>query len=395
MPRQSKGARLVWQHEYRDKQTGKLVYNGSWIIRDGSKIVRTGCAYEEVGRAEQRLAEYLTEKHVAPREGSKDPAHILIADVLSIYIDDKGDDIVTFKKLVGRLKRLNEWWGSKTLADINGKTCKEYVAYRMKKGATFTNGKIAQTRKCSPQGVRRELSDLRAAINYHRKQGLCGRVVEVDLPEPGKPREEFLTRSEAARLLWAAWRMREKQNGRTTRKRTGKHIARFVLIGLYTGTRHAAIVGASFKAAPDRGWVDLEKGIFHRHRDGRKETKKRQPPVRLPARLLVHLRRWHALGISKNAVVEWHGRSIESVKYGFARAVKESGIEKRVTPHTLRHTAATWLMDEGHKLWDAAGYLGMSPQILEQVYAKHHPEYQIGLVAAFKSPGVKKKAAPS
>ena len=66
---------------------------------------------------------------------------------------------------------------------------------------------------------------------------------------------------------------------------------------------------------------------------------------------------------------------------------------KHVTPHTLRHTAATWLMDDGHSVWKAAGYLGMSAQVLEATYAKHHPDYQIEMVDAFRSPGVRKKMA--
>ena len=74
----------------------------------------------------------------------------------------------------------------------------------------------------------------------------------------------------------------------------------------------------------------------------------------------------------------------------FGSIVKEANLGKHVTPHTLRHTAATWLMDEGHKVWQAAGYLGMSSQVLEQVYAKHHPDYQIEMVDAFQRHKAKK-----
>jgi hypothetical protein len=46
-----------------------------------------------------------------------------------------------------------------------------------------------------------------------------------------------------------------------------------------------------------------------------------------------------------------------------------------VTPHTLRHTAATWLMQNGAPMWDAAGFLGMSEKTLREVYGHHHPEH--------------------
>lgn len=47
----------------------------------------------------------------------------------------------------------------------------------------------------------------------------------------------------------------------------------------------------------------------------------------------------------------------------------------RVTPHTLRHTAATWLMQRGVPIWQAAGFLGMSAEVLEKTYGHHHPDY--------------------
>ena len=87
--------------------------------------------------------------------------------------------------------------------------------------------------------------------------------------------------------------------------------------------------------------------------------------------------------LDKHAMVGWNGKPIKSVKIGFASAVKKAGLDKHVTPHTLRHTAATWLMDEGHKLWTVANYLGMSTQVLEKTYAKRHPDYQIEMVGAF------------
>jgi len=42
----------------------------------------------------------------------------------------------------------------------------------------------------------------------------------------------------------------------------------------------------------------------------------------------------------------------------------------------MRHTAATWLMQAGTDLYEAAGYLGMSPEMLWETYGKHHPDFQ-------------------
>jgi integrase len=66
------------------------------------------------------------------------------------------------------------------------------------------------------------------------------------------------------------------------------------------------------------------------------------------------------------------------VKDGFARAMEVAKLDLsdgNVTPHTLRHTAATWLMQLGTDPWEAAGYLGMSVKVLIDTYGHHHPDY--------------------
>jgi integrase len=226
--------------------------------------------------------------------------------------------------------------------------------------------------------ARRELEDLRSAINHHRREGLCAQVVEVVLPERSPRRERWLTRQEAAHLLWAAWRARQMDanaEGAQTKRPLGKHLARFILVGLYTGTRAGAICGASLDRLSGRGYIDLDAGVFYRRAAGAKETKKCQPPVRLPARLLAHLRRWGRLGLCQAAVVEWNGKPIGRINKAFARAARAAGLEG-VSPHTLRHTAVTWLMQGGCDLWAAAGYLGMTVEMLEANYGHHHPDHQ-------------------
>jgi hypothetical protein len=65
-----------------------------------------------------------------------------------------------------------------------------------------------------------------------------------------------------------------------------------------------------------------------------------------------------------NSFVEFNGNPVASVKKGFKTAVGLARLPGRVTPHTLRHTAATWLMQRGVPIWEAAGFLGMSPEVL-------------------------------
>jgi integrase len=135
-----------------------------------------------------------------------------------------------------------------------------------------------------------------------------------------------------------------------------------------------------------RGHVDLQRGVFYRRAAGARETKKRQPPVRLPDRLLTHLRRWQRRDIAKNAVIEWNGKPVRSVRKGFAAAALAAGLPisgaDKVTPHALRHTAATWAMRNGADLWQAAGFLGMTVEMLQARYGHHHPDFQADVARA-------------
>ncbi len=89
--------------------------------------------------------------------------------------------------------------------------------------------------------------------------------------------------------------------------------------------------------------------------------------MKLPANVPARLRVWSQLprkdGTLPAYVVEWKGKPVASVKTAFATAVRLAGLEEDASPRVLRHTAATWLMRQGINLWEAAGYLGMTPEI--------------------------------
>jgi integrase len=168
----------------------------------------------------------------------------------------------------------------------------------------------------------------------------------------------------------------------TTERRPLRHVARFILIGLYTGTRAGAIATASPHQEEGRSFVDLDRGIFYRKAIGKRAPKKRQTPAPVPPRLLAHMRRWSRLRLIANCFVEFNGKPISSVKKGFKRGVRLAGLPGKVTPHTVRHTAATWLMQRGVPLWEAAGFLGMSVEVLQDNYGHHHPDFMQGAANA-------------
>jgi integrase len=364
MPRPGKGARLWLRPERRIG--GKLIRTSGWVILDKGRHIATGCTADQTSKAEACLAAYIAAKY-QPSRKERDIEGIAIADVLSIYHDDRVSHLARPAKIEERLARLNEFWGDRTLAEINGDSCRQYTVWRGSNG-----------------GARRDFEDLRAAVNHHAKEGLHRGVVRVSLPPKGRARDRWLTRKEVADLIRVCWRAREVQTVHCgaakgmkiqTDKRPLRHLARFILIAIYTGTRAGAVATASSQRAEGRSYVDLERGVFYRLAEGRAETNKRQPPVPIPPRLLAHLRRWVDKGICPDHFVEWSRQPVKSVKTAFKSAVRLAGIQGRVTPHTLRHTAATWLMQAGVDKWEAAGFLGMSVEMLDRVYGHHHPDH--------------------
>ena len=144
-----------------------------------------------------------------------------------------------------------------------------------------------------------------------------------------------------------------------------------------------------------RGYVDLDAGVFYRRAAGAKETKKRQPPVRLPPRLLAHLRRWQRRRLALRSVVEWNGEPVRRINKAFRSVREAAGLGADVVPHTLRHTAITWQAQLGVPVHEICGFFGITPDMFDRVYGHHHPDYQANAVNALSRPRQKPDRYPA
>jgi integrase len=360
MPRQSKGAHL-WLRPARDRGD-RGVERAAWVIRDDGRQIATGCGAPERQKAEAALGEYIARKY-EPVRRERDISEIPIADVIDIYLRDVAPGQARPEKAAERCGRLLDFFGEKHLSDITGSTCRAYAEWRGSDG-----------------GARRDLQDFQAAINHHAKEGLHRALVRVALPPKGHARQRWMTRSEVAKLLWTCWRNREVQEGKPTDKRPLRHVARALLIGVYTGSRPGAVLNASWSQGPGLSWVDTANGVFHRHADGEAQTNKRQPTVRLSPRLLAHLRRWErldaALGRPPSYVVTFRGAKVASLKTALQTACKLAKIDP-ATMYSLRHTTASWEVAKGRPTRMIADFLGTSEQMITTHYGHLAPDYQI------------------
>ncbi|NOX39618.1 MAG: site-specific integrase [Alphaproteobacteria bacterium] len=327
-----------------------------WIIRDSGRPDKsTGVG--DRANAEKILGAYIATKDTAT--GSRHAHAVAINEVLDIYGREHAIKVAAPERIGYAIDSLLAFWGALSVADVKGETCRRYGKSRVRR---FKDG---TTRPISDGTIRRELNVLQAAINYCHREGYLLTPATVTLPPKPSPRDRWLTRDEAAKLIWAAYR-----------SPTAKHVARFILIALYTGTRKDAILKLSFMPNIGGGWIDVDRGVMYRKGSAERDTKKRRKPVRLTKRMLGHCRRWKKNGA--NWPVEIGGQRVGNIKTAFATAA--SGLPG-VSPHVLKHTAITWAVQKGLAVEDAADYFDTSSETIRKTYYHHSPHYQDRAIA--------------
>ena len=352
MPRPRKGPRL-YLRRYRNSAD-------VWVVLDGAREVSTHCGPDDLAGAERALESYLAGKY-APPDGPATPERVLIVDAVNAYLKEHAPTTRSAEFILHTSRPLLDWWGDQPLSAVKGESCRKYLAWRIGQGV-------------SEATARHDLKTLSAAIRYfHREHGPLSSVPAVTLPSKAPPRDRWLTRGEVARLLRAA-----RSNRRT------RHVARFILIAIYTGTRSRAVLDLQWLPTMDGGYFDLDGEVLYRQPQGKRQSRKRQPPARIHERLLPHLQRWRKIDAEKGItyVVHYNGTGVAKLRRSWDRVRERAGLGDEVVPHTCRHTAATWQMQAGTDHFEAAGYLGMSVETLLKVYGHHHPKFQSGAAQA-------------
>lgn len=344
MPRPSKGARLWWDRE-----------RGEQCILDQGRKIRTGCFTRGASpsqEAEKALADHIAQKHHIG--GERRAAKVSVAEVLLHYIRHKPCAPTTVPTKKYNAASLDRFFGDALITCINGAKCREYGEFR--RGEGVKDGTI-----------RRELAVLQGALSFYHKEYKLDQVPPISFPPKPLAREYWLTRSEFARLLWRLWRHKET-----------RHIARFALIAVYTGTRPAAILALRWLPSPVAGHPDLERGVLYRRGAKEAKTSKGRPPARLHFRLLAHMRRWRRVDMESGIthVIHFRGVQVASIKKAWGGARSAVALPVECIPYALKHTAATWLMQRGVDPWEGAGMLGISVEMLTNVYGHHHPDHQ-------------------
>lgn len=231
-------------------------------------------------------------------------------------------------------------FGSLLPDQITLDTCKEYIAKRRSEGRK--DGTIWT-----------EMNHLQIALNWaFKKAKMIPHPVSLERPSKPPPRNERLTKREGRRLAEAA---------------DTPHIKLAIELMIGTTARSGAVLDLTW----DR--VDFQHGRIKLAVEG-EEGRKGRATVPMTRRLRRALEEARKAALT-NYVIEWGGKQVGSIKTGFARAVTRAGLEG-VTPHVLRHSAATWMAEDGVSMEEIAQYLGhRDVATTRRIYARFTPDH--------------------
>ncbi|WP_246692526.1 site-specific integrase [Mesorhizobium sp. WSM4303] len=267
------------------------------------------------------------------------PKGSTVKDLWESYCLDKvGRSVVTTMKFTWKALAPH-------FAEVEGESvalahCRAYTEARRKAGK-------------KEGSIHTELGHLRSVLVWAQKQRLIAHAPYIERPAKPDPKEGYLTRPEVSRLMEAA---------------NSPHVRLAIQLMIATGARS----GAALQLTWDR--VDFGRRMIQLANPFDKVHRKRRATVPINDTLFTALQEAQE-GALTPYVIEWAGDKVLSIKKGIKTAGGKIG-RPDASPHMLRHSAAVWLVEDGHSMEEVAQFLGhANTAITYKVYARYSPTY--------------------
>lgn len=209
-----------------------------------------------------------------------------------------------------------------------------------------------QKREHRPGSLREELVELRLTLNFAKRNGWIESVPNLDIPKKRSPRDRFIDRHEAEKLLQAA---------------EATHLKVYLLIAMTTAARKSAITGLTW----DR--VDFRNGRLDFRDPTLPESNKKRAIVPVNQQVLELLRTVQGMART-DYVIEYMGRPVKDIKKSFQKAVEKAGLSN-VSPHVLKHSVISWLAQDGFTVDQISDMTATRRETVSRVYRHVKPDY--------------------
>lgn len=309
---------------------------GGWAVAvyEGStRVSRRSLGTDDKAEAKRLLAHWIAD--------TERDRTLTVGAIWQAYRDDRaGRQVSDNMEWSGR--SILPFFGDLLPDEVDDDKCRAYVKRRRADGRQ--NGTIWT-----------ELNHLQIAMNWAAKKRMIPYRVSVERPTKPPPRDRRITREEGARLLRSA---------------KMPHVELALALLMSTAGRVGAVLELTW------GRVDFDRGLIRLAVEGEEGRKGRAtvPITRTLRKRLVAARK----AAMTNYVVEWAGEPVKSIRKGFAAACFRAGLEN-VTPHVLRHSAATWMAEDGVDMEEIAQYLGhRNVATTRAIYARYTPDHLRG-----------------
>jgi integrase len=270
----------------------------------------------------------------------KAAASIRSNDVLIILGQyGRENQAVAHQRIKAALKPLKRFFIGKRTINIDIPLCRQYTAYRMGEGVTMST-------------VARELTTLRAACNHALKWKRINSdekptfEIPADLPR----REVWLFKDELRTLITHG----------------SPDLKNFIKIAYGTASRRRAVETLEWCQC------DFNRRTINLDKKGAKKTNKRRPTVPM-GDLYPLLKDLYDRRTNEWVLGSDHDRLAEFTKLcasvDLLNVIERDGRPSgRITPHILRHSRATHLLEDGVSIYAVSKLLGDNPTTVQKTY---------------------------
>jgi integrase len=340
------------------------VYYVHWYDKSAGRIKRLSTGERDAGKARVAFSTFLAGGLCADTTDAQAEitCGMVLDDYLREHVRKKAADPARIERCV---EYLSAHFGPVPVSQANdpvagygGRMLSRAEHYCERRAANEIGGAL-HPRASSGATHRLELSVLITAINraVRTRRLPPDQVPYIPLPDASPPRDRWLSEEELACLMRAA-RAQDEYQVRLSRA------YRFIVLAYYTASRRAALESLTWFQVDTKDWTKIALG-----KPGARQTKKRRPIIPISPGLLPALKLMY-----EERVNEYVLDSPRSIYDEFKSAAKRAGLHD-ISPHTLRHTRATHLLQQGVSMWQVAGLLGDTLATVGRVYGHHCPDH--------------------